>query len=100
MVKKIVWSAKAQSDRREIFLYWNQRNKSTSYSRKLNYLFIDAANQIAKFPKIGKPSGYKDSSIKIVRDYLIVYKEYEDLILIITVWDGRQNPLTLKKILQ
>jgi addiction module RelE/StbE family toxin len=100
MVKKIVWSAKAQSDRREIFLYWNQRNKSTSYSRKLNYLFIDAANLIAKFPKIGKPSGYKDSRIKIVRDYLIVYKEYEDLILIVTVWDGRQNPLALTKILR
>ena len=100
MVKKIVWSAKAQSDRREIFLYWNQRNKSTSYSRKLNYLFIDAANLIAKFPKIGKPSGYKDSRIKIVRDYLIVYKEYEDLILIVTVWDARQNPLALTKILR
>lgn len=100
MVKKIAWSAKAQSDRKEIFRYWNERNKSTSYSGKLNYLFEDAANLIAKFPKIGKPSGYKDTRIKIVRDYLLVYKEYKDLVLIITVWDGRQNPLTLKKILR
>jgi toxin YoeB len=100
MVKKIVWSAKAQSDRKEIFLYWNARNKSTSYSSKLNYLFEDAVNLIAKFPKIGKPSEYKDTRIKIVRDYLLVYKEYKDLILIITIWDGRQNPLTLKNILK
>ena len=100
MVKKIVWSAKAQRDRKEILLYWNDRNKSNLYSQKLNYLFIDATNLIAKFPKIGKPSGYKDTRIKIVRDYLIIYKEYPDLILIVTLWDGRQNPLKLNKILQ
>jgi toxin YoeB len=100
MVKKIVWSATAQSDRKEILLYWKRRNKSNSYSKKLNYLFTDAANLIAKFPKVGKPSGYNDTRIKIVRDYLIVYKEYENLILIITVWDSRRNPLNLIKILQ
>jgi toxin YoeB len=100
MVKKIVWSATAQNDRKEILLYWKQRNKSDSYSRKLNYLFNDAANLIAKFPKVGKPSGYNDTRIKVVRDYLIVYKEYENLILIVTVWDSRRNPLNLIKILQ
>jgi plasmid stabilization system protein ParE len=63
-------------------------------------LFTDAANLIAKFPKIGKPSGYRNARIKIVRDYLMVYKEFEDLILIVTIWDGRRNPLLLKEVLQ
>jgi len=100
MVKKIIWSSKAQNDRKEILLYWNQRNKSTSYSRKLNQLFIDAAISISKFPKVGRPTGYKDTRVKIVRDYLMVYKEYESNISIIAIWDGRQNPLKLIKILQ
>lgn len=100
MVKKIVWSAKAQNDRKEILQYWKKRNKSTSYSTKLNYLFNDAANLISKFPKIGKLTAYNDTRIKIVRDYLMVYKEYDTQIAIITIWDGRQDPLKLEKILR
>jgi addiction module RelE/StbE family toxin len=100
MVKKVVWSETAQNDRMEILLYWKQRNKSDSYSKKLNYLFTDAVDLIAKYHKVGKASGYNETRIKIVRDYLIVYKEYESLILIITVWDNRRNPLKLIKILQ
>lgn len=100
MVKKIIWSAKAQNDRKEILLYWKARNKSSAYSVKLNHLFNDAANSIVKFPNIGKLTGYKDTRVKIVRDYLMVYKEYDSVITIITIWDGRQDPLKLEKILQ
>ena len=100
MAKKIVWSSKAQNDRKEILLYWKERNKSISYSRKLNKLFNDAALSISKFPNIGKPSGYQNTRIKIVRDYLLVYKEYDSNISIIAIWDGRQNPIKLVKILQ
>lgn len=100
MAKKIVWSEAAQNDRKEILLYWKNRNKSLVYSKKLNKLFNDAAEIIAKFPKIGKPSGYKDSRIKIVKDYLLVYKESETFVSIITIWDARQNPLKLTKILE
>ena len=100
MVKKIIWSAKAQNDRKEILQYWKKRNQSTSYSKKLNHLFNEAANLISKFPKIGKLTGYKDTRIKIVRDYLMVYKEYDTQISIITIWDGRQDPLKLERILK
>ena len=100
MAKKIIWSETAQNVRKEILLYWKNRNKSLVYSRKLNKLFNDAADIIAAFPKIGKPSGYKDSRIKIVKDYLLVYKEFDAFISIITIWDSRQNPLKLEKILE
>ncbi len=59
MAKEIVWSLKAQNNRKEIFTYWNNRNKSNLYSLKLNSLFIDAATLIAKFPKIGNRPGLK-----------------------------------------
>ena len=100
MAKKIVWSAKAQHDRKEFLQYWKKRNQSTSYSKKLNCLFNEAADLISKFPKIGKLTGYKDTRIKIVRHYLMVYKDYDTQISIITIWDGRQDPLKLERILQ
>jgi len=63
-------------------------------------LIIEAAIIIAKFPKIGKPTGYKETRVKLVRDYLIVYKEEEEHIVIVTIWDVRQDPLKLEKILK
>jgi hypothetical protein len=63
-------------------------------------LFNEAAQIISTFPKIGKPSGYKDSRIKIVKDYLFVYIEFDAFIIIITIWDARQNPLKIEKILE
>ncbi len=86
--------------KKEIFLYWNNRNKFTNYSKKLNQLFNISAEQIAKFPNIGKRSGCSDTRTKIIRDYLIVYKEFDQFISIITIWDARQDPLKLQKILE
>ena len=100
MAKKIIWSDTAQKDRKDILQYWRNRNKSLVYCVKLNKVFDEAAESIAKFPNIGKPSGYKDSRIKIIKDYLLVYKEFDKFISIITIWDARQNPLKLEKILE
>ena len=66
MAKKIIWTEKAQQDRKKIFTYWNQRNKSKRHSIKLNKLFEEAVIIIANFPKIGKianrPNVNKNSS--------------------------------------
>lgn len=99
MVKKIVWSVKAQNDRKKILQYWVETNKSTTYSKRLNSLFNNATNLILKFPKIGKLTDYNDTRVKIVRDYLMVYKEYDTKIAIIAIWDSRQNPLKLERII-
>ena len=100
MAKKIVWSVQAQSDRKEILLFWKNKNKSDSYSKKLNYLFKDAAKTISLFPNIGKPTDYKDTRIKIVRDYLMIYKEFENFISVVAIWDSRQNPVKLERIIK
>lgn len=48
MVKKIVWSARAQNNRKKILQYWIETNKTTTYSKKLNFLFNEATNLILK----------------------------------------------------
>lgn len=100
MVKQIIWSLKAQKDRKEIFTYWNNRNRSATYSKKLNQLFKDSIEIIAEFPRVGKPTELENIRIKIVRDYLIVYEYTKTKIYILAIWDSRQNPEKLKGILQ
>ena len=96
MAKKVVWSLRAQNDRKKIFSYWNKRNKSNNYSIRLNRLFIEATKAISDYPKIGKITERENIRIKIVRDYLIVYKELENKIEVLTIFSSHQNPAKLK----
>ena len=100
MAKQIIWSLRAQQDKREILNYWRQRNKSNAYSKKLNELFKEAVKIITNFPQIGRVTDDAAARIKIVRDYLIIYEETDTNIFILTVWDSRQNPEDLEKILR
>lgn len=100
MAKQVIWSLRAQNDKKEILDYWRQRNKSNTYSKKLNELFKESIKIILDFPQIGKVTDDTKARIKIVRDYLIIYEETETQIFILTIWDSRQDPEKLKKILE
>lgn len=100
MVKQIIWSRRAQTDRKEILKYWNKRNKSKLFSKKLNELFKEAVKLIAEHPEMGKPTDIKNVRSKIVRDYLMIYEVNDkDQLLILTIWDSRQSPRRLDRIL-
>lgn len=95
MAKQIKWTKTAQQDRTEIFDYWNNRNKSNVYSKKLNRLFIENINLLSLHPKLGREYGKENIRLSVVKDYLIVYQDLEEYILILTIWDTRQNPQKL-----
>jgi len=97
MAIKINWSEKAQQVRKKIFKYWNTRNKSKEYSKKLNTLFKHSVTYLQEYPTMGRESGYQNIRYLIVRDYLIFYKIYIDSIIILRVWDGRRNPDSLHR---
>ncbi len=99
MVRQIIWSRRAQEDRKYIFSYWNKRNKSKVYSKKLNRLFIKAAELLAIHPNIGRVSNKENIRIKVVKDYLLIY-EFTKELRILSVFDTRQNPNKLKNILK
>jgi len=99
MVEKIIWSKEASQDRNNIIAYWNRRNKSNLYSKKLLLMFKEATKTLKLFPAIGKPINRLNTKLKIVRDYFIVYRIQEDTIRILSVWDSRQDPSELDVII-
>ena len=96
MAKRIVWSERAQKERYEILNYWNKRNKSKTYSIKLNKLFLERIENAAKMPEAGIPSDDPHLRTIIVRDYSIYYDIYQSHIEILTIWDNRRNPKSFK----
>lgn len=100
MVKQINWSRLAQNDRKRILQYWIDRNQSKIYSVRLNQIFVDTAELLSKYPKIGRKTEYPDVRIKIVRDYFVTYRETETSIDILTIWDSRQDPIKFDRIIK
>jgi len=96
MVRKIIWSKKAIQQRKDILAYWSERNQSDAYSKKLNTLFRNEVNILAKYPNIGRMSDIENVRIRVVKNYLLFYQEKNKELQILSIWDSRQNPEKMK----
>ncbi len=73
MVRRIVWTRRAQMERIEILAFWKEHNQSRTYSKKLNELIKKSLQIISRYPMIGKPTQIKkcqSQSIEQLSDYL------------------------------
>ncbi|MCD4794398.1 MAG: type II toxin-antitoxin system RelE/ParE family toxin [Bacteroidales bacterium] len=100
MVGRLIWSELAQQQKKDIFDYWNERNKSKIYSRKLNMLFNEAAEMLIVHPRIGRMTDFDNIRIKLVRDYWLVYQVAEDEVRVLAVWDTHRNPKRFENLLK
>lgn len=91
MARQIIWTITAQSERREILAYWVKRNKSKTYSRKLNILIVDSLKNISKNPLIGRKTEVTNVRVKIIRDYLLFYEITASSIYVLSIWDSRRD---------
>ena len=89
--RKIVWSKEAKNDLIEILNFYNERNGSPKYSIKLNNRINKSLQLISKYPNIGTESDYQSVRVIITGDYQIIYEIFDQLILVIMLWDCRRN---------
>lgn len=92
MVRRLIWSVEARNSRKNIFEYWNNRNKSKIYSNKLNLLFNANLQIILKLPEFGHPTKNENIKFIIVSHFELIYKITEKEIAVLDIWDTRQNP--------
>jgi len=92
MVRKVVWTKTAQQNRKEIYTYWNNKNKSTNYSNLLNNAINRTLKLLTEYPRLGKSTKIKNVRVKILKDYLIIYEFNTKEIIVLSIWDTRQNP--------
>jgi toxin YoeB len=91
--RKIIWTKNATLSKKELFLYWNFRNKSNTYSKKLNIFFKEALQMVSKYPESSIATQFDTLRLKLVRDYQLIYEITETEIIVHHVWDTRQNPV-------
>ncbi|QQQ28345.1 type II toxin-antitoxin system RelE/ParE family toxin [Chryseobacterium indoltheticum] len=96
---KIFWTKIAQKQRDVIFEYYNNRNKSFIYSKKLKSEIKEYSNILKQQPEIGKKITNSDLRNIFFGNYSLIYKRKLNIIYIAAFWDNRQNPEKLSKIL-
>ena len=89
---KIEWSTDAKSDLIDILDFYTQRNKSASYSKKLNTEINKSIKILSRNPYIGIKTDYNSVRALIAGDYQIIYEIFDQILLIVMIWDCRQNP--------
>jgi toxin YoeB len=99
MVKRIIWSSKAEQIYSGILRFYVQRNGSKTYSRKLNIEVKKLVNLLLKYPFLGKKTSLSNTRVLIKGNYKIIYKIYPEELVIILFWDNRQDPEKLQHIL-
>lgn len=96
----VFWSQIAIRQRNSIFEYWNQRNKSYTFSRKLNAQIEERLIILQNAPEIGKCSEIDGVRVITLGHYSMFYIHDTTRITILTFWDNRQEPSKLLKILK
>ncbi|MCB9186891.1 MAG: type II toxin-antitoxin system RelE/ParE family toxin [Flavobacteriales bacterium] len=90
--RTVVWTDTAKLQRRKIFEYWNNRNGSTRYSKKLLKFISTRIQQLVEHPFSGKETEIEGIRITSLGHFSIVYRLTETRLIVIGFWDTRQDP--------
>jgi len=90
--RKIVWSNRAKIRLYAILDFYIERNKSKTYSNKLQKLISKEVNLLLKQPDLGLKTSEDTTRGLIIENYIVYYEMTDDKIIIHTIWDTRQNP--------
>ncbi len=96
MEREIIYSQDAIDDISQILEYWDNRTKSTSYSRKLYIQIKDLIHILSIYPYLGIPTNKALVRVKIFKEFKIFYFINPGSIEILRIWDTRQNPKNIK----
>jgi len=90
--REIVWTRNSEIQLQEILSFYSQRNKSQNYSLKLYSKFKTELKKVALKPEIGLKTKLDLIRGLIVGDFILFYKILDDKILVLKVWNCKQNP--------
>jgi len=94
--REVVWTRNSEIQLQEILEFFTNRNKSEQYSQRLYKKFKAELKVAAQRPEIGIRTKLDQIRGLIVEDYILFYQILEDKLLVLKVWDCRQNPDKLK----
>lgn len=90
--RTIIWTNASLQDAKTIFVYYNKRNHSDTYSRKLYKEMKSLIGRVAQLPALGRMTELKNIRYIVMKEYLLFYQINNENIAVLRIWDSRQNP--------
>jgi plasmid stabilization system protein ParE len=99
VAKRVIWTDTAILQRKEILTYWFERTGNKNYSQKLSGIIRKRIAYIKKFSLIGKITHYSENRVSVAGHLSIFYQIKDQVIVITSIWDNRQDPDRLNELL-
>ena len=90
--REVVWTRNSEIQLKEILEFFTERNKSGKYSLKLYRKFKSELQIVALNPEMGIKTKLDQIKGLIVGDYILFYEILQDKLMVLKVWDCKQNP--------
>jgi toxin YoeB len=92
MALEILYSQQFADNMESILRYFDERNGSDAYSRKLMGMIHSQIQTLTIFPEIGRMTDFPGVRILFVERYGIEYQIREDMILVVDIFSCLTNP--------
>jgi toxin YoeB len=92
MALEILYSPQFADNLETILRYFDERNGSDAYSRKLMGMIHSQIQTLVIFPEIGRMTDFPGVRILFVESYGIEYQIREDVILVVDIFSCMTNP--------
>ncbi len=89
---KVEWSIEARLDLFDILEFYLEINGNYVYSSKINKKINRSIKLLVKNPFLGTQTEYDSVRALVTGDYQIIYEIFDQMILIIMIWDCRRDP--------
>lgn len=90
---QIKWTKKALLSFADTLKFWNEHNKSQTYSIKLRNEVRKTEKAICRNPYRGKPSDIEGCRhVSVLKNFSIYYRIKNEFVEILSFWDNRRNP--------
>lgn len=100
MARRIVWSYRANEQLKSILSYWQKRNGTKTYSKKLYKLFQQSLARLSRYPHLGRQSSNLTIKYIIVKDYYLYYSFDETELKVVALCDMRRNPNYMNSLIE
>jgi|SaaInl0LU_22_DNA_1037365.scaffolds.fasta_scaffold78087_1 plasmid stabilization system protein ParE len=97
---KLFWTETALNQRTDTFKFWNDKNNSNLYSKRLALIIKDRTDRLLVFPEIDRKINFKNIRVISIEHFSLFYEIVEDKIVITSFWDNRRDPKKLLKLLK
>jgi len=95
MAARIVWTPQAKIDRFDILNFYHENGTPKSTLIELDNKIRNIIEYLSYFPELGVAYKSKNARILYKDNYSIIYRIENEEILILQIWDTRQNPKNL-----